>query len=60
MKKNDQAVTTFSTSMYDALVKLARERRTIRRFKSDAVPADYITKIIEVARWSPSGFHTQP
>jgi nitroreductase len=24
------------------------------------VPNEYITKIIEVARWAPSGFHTQP
>jgi nitroreductase len=45
---------------YDVLARLARQRRTIRRFKSDPVPADYITKIIEVARWAPSGFHTQP
>jgi nitroreductase len=47
-------------SIYDALLELVRKRRTIRRFKSDPVPADYITKIIDVARWSPSGFHTQP
>jgi nitroreductase len=47
-------------SVYDALLELVRKRRTIRRFKSDSVPADYITKIIDVARWAPSGFHTQP
>jgi nitroreductase len=47
-------------SMYDALLKLARKRRTVRRFRSDPVPADYIVKIIDVARWAPSGFHTQP
>lgn len=47
-------------SLYDALLKVAMNRRTIRRFKPDPVPADNITKIIEVARWAPSGFHTQP
>jgi nitroreductase len=45
---------------YDTLLELARRRRTIRRFKSDPIPDDCITKIIEVARWAPSGFHTQP
>jgi nitroreductase len=45
---------------YDTLLRLAKERRTIRRFKSDPVPDDCITKIVEVARWAPSGFHTQP
>jgi len=45
---------------YEALLELARERRTIRLFRPDPVPPDYITKIIDVARWAPSGFHTQP
>jgi nitroreductase len=47
-------------SRYDALLELAKERRTVRRFKPDPVPPDCITKIIDVARWAPSGFHTQP
>jgi len=47
-------------SAYDSLLELARKRRTTRRFTSDAVPEEYITKIIDVARWAPSGFHTQP
>ena len=48
------------TDTYNALLEIARKRRTIRRFKSDPVPAEFVTKIIEVARWAPSGFHTQP
>ena len=28
--------------------------------ESEPIPVDYITKIIDVARWAPSGFHTQP
>ena len=45
---------------YDCLLDLVKKRRTIREFKPDPVPDEYITKIIEVARWAPSGFHTQP
>jgi nitroreductase len=49
-----------STEQYDCLLDLVTKRRTVRRFKPDPVPEEYITKIIEVARWAPSGFHTQP
>ena len=49
-----------STERYDSLLDLVTTRRSVRRFKSDPVPDEYITKILEVARWAPSGFHTQP
>jgi nitroreductase len=45
---------------YDDLMELVKNRRTIRRFKPDPIPDDYIKKIIEVARWAPSGFNMQP
>jgi 5,6-dimethylbenzimidazole synthase len=45
---------------YDFLLDLVKKRRTIRQFKPDPVPDEYITRIIEVARWAPSAFHTQP
>jgi 5,6-dimethylbenzimidazole synthase len=45
---------------YECLLDLVKKRRTIRQFKPNAVPDEYITKIIEVARWAPSAFHTQP
>lgn len=45
---------------YDSLLALVKGRRTIRKFKPDPVPDEYIDKIIEVARWAPSGFNTQP
>lgn len=45
---------------YDSLLELVKQRRTIRKFKPDPIPDDYIDKIIEVARWAPSGFNTQP
>lgn len=45
---------------YDDLFDLVRQRRSIRRFKPDPVPDDLIRKIIDVARWAPSGFNMQP
>jgi nitroreductase len=45
---------------YDSLLKLVKNRRSIRRFKPDPVPGEMIEKIIEVARWAPSGFNMQP
>ncbi|MBI4296412.1 MAG: nitroreductase family protein [Chloroflexi bacterium] len=42
------------------LLKLVKERRSVRRFKPDPVPDEYIEKIIEVARWAPSGNNCQP
>jgi nitroreductase len=45
---------------YETLLELVKNRRTIRRFKPDPVPDEYVTRILEVARWAPSGFNMQP
>lgn len=45
---------------YDDFLELVRNRRSIRRFMPDPIPDEYIDKIIEAARWAPSGFNTQP
>lgn len=45
---------------YDILLEVARDRRSTRQFKPDPIPEGYIEKILEVARWAPSGFNTQP
>jgi len=45
---------------YDSFLELAKNRRSIRRFKPDPIPDDYVDKIIEAARWAPSGFNSQP
>ncbi len=45
---------------YDTLLKVAQARRSVRQFRSDPVPDGYVEKILDVARWAPSGFHTQP
>ncbi len=44
---------------YEGLLELVKKRRTHRRYKPDPVPIAHIKKIIDVARWAPSGFHTQ-
>jgi len=45
---------------YNAFLELVKNRRSIRRFKPDAIPDEYVDKIIEAARWAPSGFNSQP
>jgi nitroreductase len=45
---------------YDSFLELAKNRRSIRRFKPDPIPDEYIDKIIEAARWAPSGANSQP
>ncbi|QGU96179.1 oxidoreductase [Clostridium bovifaecis] len=37
-----------------------QSRRSIRKFKPDAVPQDYITELIEAGRLAPSGTNLQP
>jgi len=49
-----------NNNQYDFLLDLVKKRRTIRQFRPDPLPDEYITRIIEVARWAPSAFHTQP
>lgn len=41
-------------------LELVRNRRSIRRFKSDPVPDDAIMKILEAGRWAQSGANGQP
>ena len=45
---------------YQDLLELVRTRRTIRAFRPDPLPADTVDKLLEVARWAPSGFNMQP
>jgi len=44
----------------DEFLDLAKKRRSIRTFKPDSIPDDYIQKILEVARWAMSGANAQP
>jgi nitroreductase len=45
---------------YDSLLSIVKNTRSIRRFKPDPLPREYIDKIVEVARWAPSGYNQQP
>ena len=45
---------------YEGLLQLVKTRRSIRNFKTEPVPDEYVEKIIEVARWAPSGANSQP
>ena len=45
---------------YESFLELVKERRSIRRFKLEPIPDDYVDKIIEAARWAPSGANSQP
>ncbi len=44
----------------DEYLKLVRKRRSIRRFKPDPIPDEYVEKILEAARWAMSGANGQP
>lgn len=46
--------------MQSDFFELVRKRRSIRKFKPDPVPDEYIEKIIEAARWAMSGANAQP
>jgi nitroreductase len=42
------------------LIKLLKERRTIRQFKPDSVSDEHVLDILEASRWAPSGGNSQP
>jgi nitroreductase len=48
------------TTLYDCFLEVVKKRRSVRYLRPDPVPDALVTKIIEAARWAPSGFHTQP
>jgi nitroreductase len=45
--------------MRDILDVLA-SRKSIRRYKSDPIPDEYIDRVLEAARWAPTGENYQP
>lgn len=42
------------------LLEAIKSRNSIRAFKSDQVPREVLTELLDVARWVPSGTNTQP
>jgi len=45
---------------YEKLLELFKERRTIRAFKDEVVSDEVVGKLLEAARWAPTGFNMQP
>ena len=45
---------------YEGFLDLVKKRRSIRSFRTDPVPDEYVNKIIEAARHAPSGANSQP
>jgi nitroreductase len=44
----------------EGLLKLIKERRSIRNFTSQNIPIQEIYELLEAARWAPSGGNVQP
>jgi len=45
---------------YEELLELFKGRRTIRAIKPDPIPDESVEKLLEAARWAPTGFNMQP
>ncbi len=45
---------------YQDFLELVKRRRSIRRFKKDPVPEEYVEKVLEATRFAPSGANSQP
>ena len=46
--------------VYEDFLALIKKRRSIRSFRTDPVPDESVDKIIEAARYAPSGANSQP
>lgn len=45
---------------YEDLLELIKNTRSIRRFRPEPIPDEYVDKIIEAGRWAPSAGNSQP
>ncbi|HUT99542.1 MAG TPA: nitroreductase family protein [bacterium] len=45
---------------YEELLRIIRDRRSVRRFRPDLVPSEDVEKMLDAALWAPSGSNTQP
>lgn len=46
--------------MFDVIMKVIKDRRSIRKFTDQTVSKEDILKILEAGRWAPSGLNNQP
>jgi nitroreductase len=49
-----------TTPAYETLLELVKYRMSVRNLRPDPIPDEYVTKILEVARWAMSGANSQP
>jgi nitroreductase len=45
---------------YEEFLELIKSRRTLRAIKPDPIPDELVEKLLEAARWAPTGFNMQP
>ena len=45
---------------YEEFLEFVKGRRTLRAIKSDPIPDELVDKLLEAARWAPTGFNMQP
>ena len=45
---------------YDTLLSVIKRRRSIRQYQPEPVSLDNVMKVLEAARWAPSGNNSQP
>jgi nitroreductase len=45
---------------FEELLELFEGRRTLRAIKPDPIPDELVEKLLEAARWAPTGFNMQP
>lgn len=44
----------------DTFEQLVQSRRAVRHFKPDPIPEDLLRRLLDLARWAPSGYNLQP
>ncbi|MBI4528624.1 MAG: nitroreductase family protein [Deltaproteobacteria bacterium] len=49
-----------TTKEYEMLLNIIKTRMSVRKFRPDPIPDDYVQKILEVSRWAMSGANSQP
>ena len=45
---------------YEEFLEFVKGRRTLRAIKPDPIPDELVDKLLEAARWAPTGFNMQP
>lgn len=45
---------------YENLLAVIKQRHSVRQYKPDPVPIEDVMKVLEAARWAPSGNNSQP